>query len=433
MWDSRFGCVLLISILVCSHATGQTAGQTTGQNAKADWARFRGPSGVGIAAASSIPTDWGRDAGVLWKTALPGAGASSPIVFGDRVYLTAYTGYLVPGEETGSLEKLKRHVIAIRLTDGQLIWDKSFPAKLPEEERIRDHGFAANSVAVDSERVYAFFGKSGVLALDHEGNQLWQADVGAKTNGWGTAASPVLYKDRVFINASVESESLIALNAKTGAELWRASGIREAWNTPLVVQNQAAADELVIATQGSIQAFNPQTGKSLWSCETDIGWYMVPSVVADNGILYCLGGRSGTASLAVRVGGQGDVTQTHRLWTSPKGSNVSSPVFKDGYLYWVNDSRETAYCADAKTGKVIFEQRLPRGGQFYASALLVDEKLLYVNRQGKTFVLAAKPEYELLSVNDLSDGSDFNGSPAVTGNQLLLRSDKYLYCIGSKK
>lgn len=272
-----------------------------------------------------------------------------------------------------------------------------------------------------------------MLALDHEGNQLWQADVGSKTNGWGTAASPVLYKDRVFINASVESESLIALNAKTGAELWRASGIREAWNTPLVVQNQAAADELVIATQGSIQAFNPQTGKSLWSCETDIGWYMVPSVVADNGILYCLGGRSGTASLAVRVGGQGDVTQTHRLWTSPKGSNVSSPVFKDGYLYWVNDSRETAYCADAKTGKVIFEQRLPRGGQFYASALLVDEKLHYVNRQGKTFVLAAKPEYELLSVNDLSDGSDFNGSPAVAGNQLLLRSDKYLYCIGSKK
>jgi outer membrane protein assembly factor BamB len=424
MLDLRFGYLFLLLLLNPNFAAAQTA-QAAGEG----WSRFRGPTGMGIAPANSVATEWGRETGILWKTALPGAGASSPIVFRDRVYLTAYTGYLVPGEDAGSLEKLKRHVIAIGLKDGQLIWDKSFAAKLPEEERIRDHGFAANSIAVDSDRIYAFFGKTGVLALDHDGNQLWQADVGTKTNGWGTAASPVLYQDLVFINASVESESLVALNAKTGEELWRASGIREAWNTPLVVQNSTGVDELVIATQGSIQAFEPQSGKSLWSCETDIGWYMVPSVVADSGIIYCLGGRSGTASLAVRAGGQGDVTKTHRLWTGQKGSNVSSPVHKDGYIYWVNDSRETAYCAKAATGEVIYEQRLPRGGQFYASALLVNDKLFYVNRQGKTFVLAAKPEFELLSVNDLSDGSGFNGSPAVAGKQLLLRSDKYLYCI----
>jgi hypothetical protein len=327
------------------------------------------------------------------------------------------------------LHQLKRHVIALRLQDGKQIWNKTFAAKLPEEEKIRDHGFAANSLAVDTSRICAFFGKSGVLALDHDGNELWSADVGSKTNGWGTAASPVLYKDRVFINASVESESLVALSAATGKELWRASGIREAWNTPLVVQTEAGEDELVVATQGSVQAFNPQSGASLWSCETDIGWYMVPSVVADKVVIYCLGGRSGTASLAVRSGGRGNVTKTHRLWTSQKGSNVSSPVYKDGYIYWVHDSRESAYCAEAATGKVIYEQRLPRGGQFYASALLANDKLYYVNRQGKSFVLAAKPEYELLSVNDLSDGSDFNASPAVVGNQLLLRSDKFLYCI----
>jgi outer membrane protein assembly factor BamB len=425
MLNFQLGYLCLLLLLAPSFATAQTA-----QTVDTDWARFRGPTGMGAAIANTVPTKWDQESGVVWKTALPGAGASSPIVFRDRVYLTAYSGYLVPGEEGGSLEKLKRHVTAIGLKDGQLIWDKSFAAKLPEEERIRDHGFAANSVAVDADRIYAFFGKSGVLALDHDGNQLWQADVGSKTNGWGTAASPVLYEDRLFINASVESESLVALNAKTGKELWRASGIREAWNTPLVVKNPAGVDELVVATQGSIQAFDPQSGKSLWSCETDIGWYMVPSVVADRGIIYCLGGRSGTAALAVRGGGQGGVTKTHRLWTSQKGSNVSSPVYKDGHLYWVNESRETAYCAEADTGKVVYEQRLPRGGQFYASALLANDKLYYVNRQGKTFVLAAKPEYELLSVNDLSDGSDFNGSPAMAGNHLLLRSDKYLYCIG---
>lgn len=396
----------------------------------ADWARFRGPNGAGIANAKSVPIAWSQEAGVLWKTPLPGAGASSPVVFQDRIYLTAYSGYFVPGEDSGTLEQLKRHVIAVRLKDGEIIWNKSFAAKLPEEERIRDHGFAANSVAVDSDRVYAFFGKSGVLALDHDGNEVWRADVGSKTNGWGTAASPVLYKDLVFINASVESESLYALNAKTGKEQWKADGIREAWNTPLIVRNEAGVDELVIATQGSIRAFNPQSGEQLWSCDTDIGWYMVPSVVADKGVVYCLGGRSGTASLAVRTGGQGDVTKTHRLWTSTKGSNVSSPVFKDGYVYWVHDSRETAYCAEAATGKVVYEERLPRGDQFYASAVLANGKLYYVNRRGKTFVLAAKPEYELLSVNDLSDGSTFNASPAVAGNHLLIRSDKFLYCIG---
>lgn len=395
-----------------------------------DWARFRGPNGAGIAGAKSVPIAWSQEAGVLWKTPLPGAGASSPVVFQDRIYLTAYSGYFVPGEDSGTPEQLKRHVIAIRLKDGEIIWNKSFAAKLPEEERIRDHGFAANSVAVDSDRVYAFFGKSGVLALDHDGNEVWRADVGSKTNGWGTAASPVLHKDLVFINASVESESLYALNAKTGKEQWKADGIREAWNTPLIVRNEAGVDELVIATQGSIRAFNPQSGEQLWSCDTDIGWYMVPSVVADKGVIYCLGGRSGTASLAVRTGGQGAVTKTHRLWTSTKGSNVSSPVYKDGYLYWVHDSRETAYCAAAATGKVVYEERLPRGDQFYASAVLANGKLYYVNRRGKTFVLAAKPEYELLSVNDLSDGSTFNASPAVAGNQLLIRSDKFLYCIG---
>ncbi len=424
MYKSKMYFLLLVVLVDQVGVFGQTD-----KSKPAEWSHFRGPSGMGIADASSVPTKWSKESGVIWKVALPGAGASSPIVFRDRIYLTAYTGYFVPGEEAGDLQQLKRHVIALRLQDGKQIWDKSFAAKLPEEERIRDHGFAANSVAVDSERIYAFFGRSGVIALDPDGNELWTADVGSKTNGWGTAASPVLYKDRVFINASVESESLIALNAKTGKETWRANGIREAWNTPLVVQTESGDDELVIATQGSIQAFNPQSGQLHWSCETDIGWYMVPSIVPDKGIVYCLGGRSGTASLAVRSGGQGDVTKTHRLWTSQKGSNVSSPVYKDGYLYWAHDSRETAYCAEAATGKVIYEQRLPRGGQFYASALLVNDQLFYVNRQGKTFVVAAKPEYELLAVNDLSDGSDFNASPAVAGERLLIRSDKFLYCI----
>lgn len=395
-----------------------------------DWRSFRGPTGQGISKSKELPLTWSETDNIAWKTPLPGPGASSPVVFGDRIYLTCYTGYFVPGEEGGSLEELKRHLLAFQRADGAPVWDRPVAAKLPEEKQIRDHGFAANTPAVDAERIYTFFGKSGVYAFDHDGKELWHADVGSSTHGWGTAASPVLYKDLVFINASVESESLIALDCSTGKEKWRAKGIRESWNTPVLVTATEGRTELVVAIQGKVLAFDPDSGKQLWSCDTDIGWYMVPSVVAAEGIVYCLGGRSGVAGLAVRAGGDGDVTETHRLWTSMRGSNVTSPVYLDGHLYWMHESRGMAYCAEAATGKVVYEKRLERAGQVYASAILAGDRLYYLTREGKTFVVAAQPEFEQLAVNDLKDRSLFNGSPAVDGNRLLIRSDKFLYCIG---
>lgn len=395
-----------------------------------DWPVFRGPSGMGLSSAKQLPVEWGDDENLAWKASLPGPGASSPIVFGDRIYLTCYSGFFVPGENSGTQEDLRRHLLALRRTDGQTIWTKTLPAKLPEEDRIRDHGFAASTPAADRDHVYVFFGKSGVYAFDHQGQEKWHAEVGDRTHGWGSAASPTLYKDLVFVNASVESESLVALDRKTGKEKWRAEGIKESWNTPQIVKNVAGKDELIVAIQGKVLAFEPLTGKPLWSCKTDIGWYMVPSVVAADGIVYCLGGRSGNAALAVKTGGSGDVTDTHRLWTSVKGSNVSSPIYHDGYLYWMHESRGIAYCAKADTGEVVYEQRLERAEQSYSAALLANGKLYYLTRVGRTFVVAAKPKFEQLAVNDLRDRSTFNSSPAVDGSRLLIRSDKFLYCIG---
>jgi outer membrane protein assembly factor BamB len=394
-----------------------------------DWSSFRGPSGMGTSSVKGLPIKWGKTDNIAWKIPLPGPGASSPIVFGDRIYLTCYTGFFVPGEE-GSKENLTRHLLAFDRKEGKKIWDKSVAAKLPEEDRIRDHGFAANTPAADAERLYVFFGKSGVFAFDHSGNELWQTDVGSKTHGWGTSASPVLYKDLVFINASVESGTLYALDRKTGKEKWSAKGIRESWNTPVLITAKSGRQELIVARKGDVLAFNPDTGEQLWSCNTDIGWYMVPSIVAHDGIVYCLGGRSGNAALAIRAGGSGDVTGTHRLWTSVKGSNVTSPVFLDGHLYWAHESRGIAYCAKGETGETTYEERLERAGQFYASALLADRKLYYLTREGRMFVVAAKPSFEQLAINDLGDGSIFNASPAVDGNRLLIRSDKFLYCVG---
>jgi outer membrane protein assembly factor BamB len=384
---------------------------------------------MGVANAKP-PVSWNANENIVWKTKLPGPGASSPVVFGDRIFVTCYTGYFVPGESGGSLEDLKRHLIALQRTDGQIVWDRPLKAKLPEEERIRDHGFAASTPAVDSERVYTFYGKSGVFAFDHSGKQLWQADVGDRTHEWGSAASPVVYKDLVFINASVESDSLVALDRATGKEKWRARGIKSSWNTPVLVKASSGRTELIVAIQGKVLAFDPDRGAPLWSCDTDITWYMVPSIVAANGVVYCLGGRSGVASLAVKTGGSGDVTDTHRLWTSKNGSNVSSPVYHDGYLYWAHDSRGEAYCAKADSGEVIYQKRMNRAGQFYASSVLADGKVYHLTRDGKTIVLAAKPEYEELATNELRDGGLFNGSPALDGNRLLIRSDKFLYCVG---
>ena len=417
-------CVSLVAMIASSEFV-VAADSPTGD---VNWPAFRGAGGMGVSSAKNLPVEWGTDKNIAWKASLPGAGASSPVVFGDRIYLTAYSGFFAPGQD-GKKDDLKRHLIALKRRDGSTVWDQAVPAKLPEEDRIRDHGFAANTPAVDTTGIYVFFGKTGVFCFTHDGKQKWQADVGSKTHQWGTSSSPVIYDDLLFINARVESESLIALNRSTGKEVWRASGIRESWNTPVVVTSTSARKELIVAMQGKVLAFDPATGKSLWSCKTDIGWYMVPSIVAADGIVYCLGGRSGVAALAVRTGGSGDVTESHRLWTSIKGSNVSSPVFLDGYLFWAHESG-IANCAKADTGEIVYQKRLERAEQVYSSALLADGKIYYVSRDGRTFVVAAKPEFELLATNDLRDRGVFNGSPAVDGNRLLIRSDKFLYCIG---
>lgn len=396
------------------------------------WSGFRGPDGMGVSSIQGLATTWSESQNIAWKSPLPGPGASSPVVWNDRIYITCYSGFFVPDQPGGTQQDLRRHLVALKLDDGSVIWDKPVPAKLPEEDAIRDHGFAANTPAVSDEHIYVFYGKTGVLAFDHDGNEKWRADVGSNTNGWGTAASPVIHGDQLLVNASVESESLVALNRLTGKEVWRARGIKEAWNTPVLVKTASGREELVVASQGKILAFSPDKGTPLWSCDTDITWYMVPSLVASEDIICCLGGRSGVAALAVRSGGTGDVTKTHRLWTGEKGSNVSSPVISGKHLYWMNDQRGTVYCAEIETGKVLYEERLNRAGQTYASALLAGGNVYYLTRDGQTFVVAAQPQFQLVATNDLRDGSLFNGSIAVAGTKLLIRSDKYLYCIGSK-
>jgi len=405
---------------------------TAGQPAAGPWAQFRGPNGSGTSAEKGLPVNWGLQEGVAWKVALPGAGASTPIILGDRIFLTCYSGYLVPGEPKGELADLKRHVVCLSRRGGKMLWSKTVPARMPEEDSIREHGYAANSVFTDGARAYAFLGTSGVFAYDLDGKDLWQANVGSKTSGWGTAASPICHGELLIINASVESQSLIALDRQTGKEKWRAGGIKESWNTPIVVPVGDKA-ELVLAIHGKVLGFDPDSGEALWSAATDIGWYMVPSLVAGDGIVYCIGGRGTGGALAVRCGGRGDVTASHRLWTLEKGSNVSSPILHEGHIYWAHENNGILFCVEAKTGRVVYEERLERAGQIYASPVLADGRLYYTTRGGRTFVVAAKPTFEVIATNELGRVGTFNASPAVAGGCLFLRTDQWLFCIGAAK
>ncbi len=433
----RWTIVAALGMAMVLLAAAQTAeaqrarGRRPRTTAAGEWPQFRGPGGLGVSDSKDTPVTWSASQNLLWKFELAGAGSSSPIVVGDRVFVTCYTGYGVRGQAEGQMAQLTRHVLCLNAANGRLLWKADVPAILPESDRVREHGYAASTPACDGERLYVFFGKSGVFAFTLDGKQLWKTSVGSNHHGWGSAASPVVYGDLLIVNACVESESLVALDKKTGKEKWRAGGIKESWNTPLIVPGKGGA-ELIVAVFGKILAFKPDTGQALWSADTDIQWYIAPSMVAQSGIVYAIGGRSGVAALAVRTGGRGDVTGTHRLWTSTNGSNVSSPIIDGGHLYWMHDNEGIAYCADAATGRIIYEVRVPRAGQVYASPILCDGKLYYVNRSGVTFVLKSGTAFELLAVNDLSDGSTFDASPAVAGGRLYLRSDRFVYCVGNR-
>lgn len=403
------------------------------QDKATDWPQFRGPGGMGVSSAKGLPEKWGPDQNLIWKTALPGAGTSSPVIKGDHIYLTCFTGYNVPGKPRGEMENLRLHLLCLNRTSGAILWDTAIEPKLPESTAIRDnHGYASSTPAIDEDQIYVFYGKSGVCTFDLNGKLKWRVDVGSELNGWGSAASPVLFGDLVIINASVESQSLVALKKKNGDVAWRVDGIKEAWNTPVLVPTKDGKQELVVPIPGRVLGIDPATGNQLWSCNNEITWYIVPSVVAQDGVVWSIGGRSGVAAVALKTGGRGDVTRSHRMWIGHKGSNVSSPVIHDGHLYWMSDSQGVAFCANAETGKIIYEERLGRAGQVYASAVLADGRVYYVCRDGRTFVVEASPKYKLLSVNELGDRSTFNASPAISGNRIFLRSDHHLYCLGEK-
>ncbi len=405
----------------------------------ADWPRFRGPQGAGVSDDSGLPTTWSATKNVVWKTALPGFGASSPITLGNRIFLTCYTGYGMDPEQPGDQGALGQHTLCIDRDSGAILWNQKLDPRLPETEyddgRIDLHGYASATPVTDGKALYVFFGKSGVVCYDLDGKLQWRASVGTgiDSHNWGSGASPILHGDLLIVNASAEDQSICALNKNTGEEVWRVGKIADSWSTPLVVTAASGSEELVVIERTMVFGLDPATGRKLWFYKKPID-YVCPSVIAHDDVVYVINSRRGALLMAIRTGGRGDIADSHVLWTRKWTTRVSTPVYHDGYLYGI-DFLGVARCFRADNGEEVYRERLDiagSGDKIYASLVAADGKLYGVTRLDGTVVLALSPQFKLLAHNRLGDSSVFNATPVVSRGQLLLRSDRFLYCIGSQ-
>jgi outer membrane protein assembly factor BamB len=411
------------------HRTLTVAALSTLVLAGADWTRFRGPQGAGTSTDTGLPVTWSATENIVWKTAMPGFGSSSPITLGKKIYITCYSGYGLDEDNPGEQKNLKLHLLCVDRESGKILWDSPIPAKLPERDFqgfVALHGYASFTPVTDGENIYVFWGRTGAVAYDLNGKQLWSKDLGTKTHGWGSAASPILAGDILVVNACVESGTLYGLNKKTGEVVWEADGIDDSWSTPALVDLPNGKQEVVLSMKNKVLGFDPASGKQLWSCDS-VRDYVCPITVVDKDVVFLTGGRT-PLTVAIRCGGKGDVTESHLLWKTRKCSKVPSPLVADGLLYWL-DNTGTAGCLDAKTGEVVYRERT-KLGVVYASLVMAEGRLYGVSRKKGAIVYAAGKEFKELAQNDLGDESVFDGTPTIHNGQLLLRSNKFLYCIG---
>ena len=405
-----------------------------------DWMQFMGERGS-AASSAKIPTTWDADTNIKWKTELPGRGASSPIIVGDRIFLTCYTGY---GDGTESkIENLVRHVLCFNRTSGDLLWKKSIDNSTIKDEDpyksfITHHGYATNTPVSDGKAVYVFFGKLGLFAFALEGKELWKKQIEYTTNKtrWGSASSPILFGDNLILNAIEENGKVLSISKANGDINWEFEAETTlAYATPNLVTAANGEVELVLPIPKRVVGLNPEDGTQKWYATNKFEGESNASVIIDKDIVYIYGGFRSVGSMAIRVGGTGDVTKSHVIWNTRDTSYVSTPILKDGHLYWI-DENGIAFCVKSESGEQVYKKRVPgvrggRGIKFFGSMILAGDHMYAVSRRSGTFVVKATPKYELVSHNKIEgDDSEFNGTPAISGNRMFVRSNKFLYCIG---
>ena len=393
-----------------------------------DWASWRGPRGNGHSADTGFPLQWSATNNVRWKVKLPGPGNSTPVVAGKSVFVSC-----------ASSEGRVRSLLCFQRESGTQLWQRDVEFA-DEESSHPTNPFCSASPVTDGERVIVWHGSAGLHAYGVDGSALWNRDLGKFQHIWGNGSSPILYRDLVILNAGPGlSAFVIALDKRTGAEVWRrefpdmvsqkVDEFRGSWSTP-VIMSRSDQDLLLVSLPLRLCALDPLTGSDVWSCE-GLGKLTYASPLPAEDAVVAMSGYHGPA-LAVKPGGQGDVTRTHRLWVHDEAppQRVGSGIIVDGYVYILNEPG-IAWCIDLSTGEILWRQRLGTGPS-WSSMCYADGRIYVSNMEGTTFVLQPDhTECTVLAKNEL--GEQMRASLAFSQGQIFARTYENLYCLESAK
>ena len=404
-----------------------------------NWPGWRGPSGDGVSAGKGIPTKWSSTENIAWKIAVPGEGHSSPIVWGDKVFLTS-----------SLTEKNKRILLCIDRLSGQTVWQRDV-VQSPPETIHRLNSRASGTPATDGKQVYVTFmraegdeviapnvgserlitpGKIIVAAYDLDGNEKWKTNVGDFVSAHGFNTCPVLFEDLVILNGDHDGDAyLVALDRQSGRERWRTrrENKTRSYVTPIIREIDGIT-QMILSGSLCVASYDPRNGKRHWIVDGPTEQF-VASMVYDGKYVFATGGYPERHTLAIRPGGKGNVTDTHIAWRTTRGAAyVPSPIISGRYLLMVADSG-IASCFEARTGKRHWMERLPGGHS--PSPVSADGLVYFVSDRGVTTVIRPSETFAVIAKNEL--GEPVSASPAISQGQIFLRTHQHLYCIGSKK
>lgn len=409
-----------------------------GNVSEADWPAWRGPEGIGVTTETDLPTRWSRTENVRWRTELPEPGNSTPVVWGDRIFVTQAQGE-------------RRTLLALDRNSGKVLWQRGVTTR-EREPTHKTNPYCSGSPVTDGERVIAFFASDGLYCYDFEGEELWHRDdLGRQIHIWGAGSSPTLYENLCLVNFGPgETTYLLAVDKTTGETVWKVgeetgygdpqadgstAGRRSnpeyigSWTTPVIMPVEGE-DHLLLSWPRRLAAYNPRTGEELWTCG-GLNPLCYTSPVYERDIVVAMGGFNGV-TIAVKAGGEGDVTEERRLWVDPKTrQRIGSGVVHAGHVYIHNDPG-IAECFELKTGEKVWEERLSgpgSTGQNWSSVLLSKDLCYTINQGGDCFVFRASPKFELVAVNSLGETS--NSSIVPDDGELLIRTHEALWCIGA--
>lgn len=436
-----FGALLLATIV----SSGPDS--SSGSN----WPQWRGPDGQGISVETGFPIEWSATENVRIKTAVPGRGHSSPVVWEDRIFLlTAIEGPVVPGakavehigwsgednyvhpDSVGADHSYTLQILSLDRKTGRILWTRTAYDGTVYDNRHRKNTYASSTPATDGRYVYAFFDAEGLYCYDFDGNLVWKKSLGQiAKGGMGPGMSPVLYRNLVILQCDQElgaGSFIVALEKSTGEEVWRQPRHhRRSWATPVLVSHGTRV-ELVASGAETVVAYDPLTGKELWHAK-GVESHPIPSPVVGHDMVFLSAGSQAKRAMAIRLGGAGDVTESGLVaWRYSKGTAyVPSPILYGDYLYLMTD-KGLVTCLDAKTGEVKYEGgRVPVPATFTASPVAFEGKILFTSEDGDTFVLKAGPTHEILRTNTV--GEPVFASPALSRGEIFIRGEKHLFVI----